>query len=111
MTNDEVYLEKEPMGEKAQQMTDILRGMNIKERTEVVLDMLAHDQDVMDSVRARMNWEIRNAVIQGMKEHREHPDPRDVDKIFGGILSDEVDETMPAVFGELYEKYTEELEY
>ena len=107
----EIWLEKEPMSEKAQQLTDVLKGLDIKERTRVVLDMLAHDQEVMDSVRVRMNWELRNAVIQGMKEHNRYPNPKDLDTIYGAILSDEVDEIMPIAFKELYEKYTEEFEY
>ena len=105
-----VWIEDQPMSEKAQLLTDVLKGMNIKERSIAVLDMLAHDGDVMQVVRARMIFELREAIQESVDEiitedfklQRKAPIPS-IDELLGSSLSKECDIVLPIIFPDDFE--------
>ena len=107
--DDDVWIEKEELTPAGKALTDIVRKMSIVERANAVLDMLAHDQDVMDIVRSRMNWEIRNAVVEGMNEMGRDFDEVEMLRTFGSILSDECDSNMGVAYPELFKEHTSHL--
>ena len=113
MTEDmteEIWWEDREMSPKAKELTDVLKGMNIRERALAVLDMLAHDADVMQIIRVRMNWEIRNAVFETLnEENRGDITQAMADAIYGQTLFQEVEDVMPVVFEDEFNEHTVEL--
>ena len=113
MTEEEsrkdVYIEDLPMSPEAEKMTEIIRKMDIKGRSMAVLDMLAHDADVQQVVRGRMNWELREAVRSAViDEEKNFPPDTDFSmifhKLFSQAMSRECETIMMAVFPEDYEE-------
>ena len=114
--DDEViWIEDQPMSDKAKELTDVLKGMNIKERSIAVLDMLAHDADVMQVVRSRMIFELREAIQESIDEimkedkrmHCNSPMPS-INELLGSSLSNECDTVLPIIFPDDFESIAEE---
>lgn len=103
--DEDVYIGEQPMSKEAAAMSEIIKKMSIVERAVAVLDMLAHDEEVMAIVRSRMNWELRNAVIEGTRKLQREVTERDVLGAFGYALSMECDDYMRVAFPEQYEEY------
>ncbi len=101
----DVFIGEQPMSPEAAAMSEIINKLGIVERAVAVLDMLAHDDEVMAIVRSRMNWELRNAVIEGTKKLQREVSERDVLGAFGYALSTECDDYMRVAFPEQYEAY------
>lgn len=111
---DVVWVEDQPMSDKAVELTNVLKGMSIKERSRAVLDMLAHDADVMQVVRSRMTFEIREAIQESLEEintediklHRSEPLPS-INELLGSSLSDECDTVLPIIFPDDFDAVNE----
>ena len=109
--NEEIWWEDQPLSPKAQELTDVLEGMNLKDRAYAVLEMLSHDADVMQIVRVRMNWEIRNAVFSTLNKRRDvNIDQDTADAIYGQALFDEIDEVMPVLWNDEFVENTVRLD-
>ena len=114
--DDEViWIEDQPMSAKAQELTDVLKGMNIKERSIAVLDMLAHDGDVMQVVRSRMIFELREVIQESVdevlsKENVLHRNGylHSINELLGSSLSKECDTVLPIVFPDDFESVNEQ---
>ena len=96
-SSEGIWVEDQEMSPEAKAMSDVIRKMKPVDRAVAVLDMLAHDDVVMEIVRSRMVWEIRNFVIKGMKEGNSD-DEIMMHKILGSILSKECDDNMRVAF-------------
>ena len=107
--DEDVYVSEQPMSAEAAAMSEIIKKMSIVERAVAVLDMLSHDEEVMAIVRSRMNWELRNAVIEGTKALHREVSERELLGAFGYALSTECDDYMRVAFPEQYEEYNEKL--
>ena len=105
--DEDVYVSEQPMSAEAAAMSEIIKKMSIVERAVAVLDMLSHDEEVMAIVRSRMNWELRNAVIEGTKALHREVSERELLGAFGYALSTECDDYMRVAFPEQYEEYNE----
>lgn len=111
---DVVWVEDQPISDKAVELTNVLKGMSIKERSRAVLDMLAHDVDVMQVVRSRMTFEIREAIQESLEEintediklHRSEPLPS-INELLGSSLSDECDRVLPIIFPDDFDAVNE----
>ena len=111
---DVVWVEDQPISDKAVELTNVLKGMSIKERSRAVLDMLAHDVDVMQVVRSRMTFEIREAIQESLEEintediklHRSEPLPS-INELLGSSLSDECDTVLPIIFPDDFDAVNE----
>ena len=88
---------------------NIVNSYNVAADADSVLDMLSHDEEVMAIVRSRMNWELRNAVIEGTKALHREVSERELLGAFGYALSTECDDYMRIAFPEQYEEYNEKL--
>lgn len=113
MTSDtmteEIWMEDQPLSEKAQAIADIMKNMTVKERTTLLLEVLSHDGDAMQGIRVRMNWEIRNAVMETLNEDSKgRMDSDHAEMIYGQLLYKEIKEVMPILFKEEFEEYTVE---
>ena len=111
MTEEErkdVYIEDLPMSPEAERMTEIIKKMDIKGRSMAVLDMLAHDGDVQQVVRGRMNWELREAIRDVVIEEQKNLPNVDLSmifhKLFSSAMSKECETIMLAVFPDEYEE-------
>ena len=112
MTEEErkdVWIEDLPMSPEAEQMTEIIKKMDIRGRSMAVLDLLAHDADVQQVVRGRMNWELREIVRDAViDEQKNFPPGTDFSmifhKLFSEAISKECETIMLAVFPEDYEE-------
>ena len=98
--DEDVYVSEQPMSAEAAAMSEIIKKMSIVERAVAVLDMLSHDEEVMAIVRSRMNWELRNAVIEGTKALHREVSERELLGAFGYALSSECDDYMRVAFQE-----------
>ena len=103
--DEDVFVGEQPMSAEAAAMSEIIKKMSIVERAVAVLDMLAHDDEVMAIVRSRMNWELRNAVIEGTKALNREVSEHEILGAFGYAISTECDDYMRVAFPEQYEEY------
>ena len=107
-SRNEVWIEDFPMSPEAEQMTEIIRRMDIRGRSMAVLDLLAHDADVQQVVRGRMNWELREIIRDAVIEEQKNMPNADLTmifhKIFSEAISKECETIMLAVFPEDYEE-------
>ena len=101
-------MEDQPMSPEAERMTDIIKNMDIRGRSMAVLDLLAHDGDVQQVVRGRMNWELREVIRDAVIEEQKNLPNVDLSmifhKMFSEAISEECEIIMKAVFPEEYEE-------
>ena len=103
-----IWVEDQPMCEKAEEITKILKGMSLRDRAHVILDVMSHDGDLMEVVRGRMNWELRMVVEGSAEKVRKEKfldvPEKQVDETYGCLLTKEAEDVMRVVFPEELEE-------
>ena len=70
MTDEEVWVEDEPLSEAAKKVLELLPE-STKEKSEIILEILAHDTDLVDAVFGRWIYEIQAYMLYECGEDAE----------------------------------------
>lgn len=110
MTTDEetvdLWWENEPLPENAQKVDEALKELSDFEKADAILKMLSHNGEAMKIVRGRMVYEIRQAIISGVKEEYGSKSRNlrvaEIDRLLGKLLTQEAECVMEKEWADEY---------
>ncbi len=70
MTDEEVWVEDQPLSETAKKVLELLPE-STKEKSELILEIMAHDTDLVDAVFGRWIYEIQAYMLSECGEDAE----------------------------------------